>query len=134
MKRLSFCCLLMAFVCLHLPAEQPSPQPFRQADYRGASFSYVLLDAETGELCAKHRPEQVLSSASIVKLLTTATALEVLGPDYAAETRLYYQGKIQDGVLHGGNMSDERNSQKNSERYDDKFSVCIKSHDLNLLK
>lgn len=101
MKRLSFCCLLMAFVCLHLSAEQPSPQPFRQADYRGASFSYVLLDAETGELCVSHRPEQVLSSASIVKLLTTATALEVLGPDYAAETRLYYQGKIQDGVLHG---------------------------------
>lgn len=79
-----------------------SVEPFyRQGDYRGASVSYLLLDAESGEICDAYQPDLLLSSASVAKLFTTATALEVLGPDYCAETRLYYQGKLQNGVLHG---------------------------------
>ncbi len=42
-----------------------------------------------------------LPSASTLKLITTATALSVLGPDYTYTTTLEYDGTISDGVLNG---------------------------------
>ena len=44
---------------------------------------------------------QSLPSASTLKLITTATALAVLGPDYTYTTTLEYDGSIKDSVLTG---------------------------------
>ncbi len=42
-----------------------------------------------------------VTPASLLKSVTTATALEVLGPDYTYKTRVGYNGIIRNGVLYG---------------------------------
>src|SRR6185503_19436965 len=41
------------------------------------------------------------SPASVMKLVTTFAALELLGPDYRWKTEAYLGGPLVDGVLHG---------------------------------
>jgi len=53
----------------------------------GAGFGFCLLDEE-GEIVAAWESELPLIPASTFKTLTTATALETLGPEFRFETRL----------------------------------------------
>lgn len=54
-----------------------------------------------GQEVINYNARQSLPSASTLKLITTATALSVLGPDYSYKTTLEYDGTIQDSVLTG---------------------------------
>lgn len=92
---------VLLLLCSTLSALSVTSPFYRQSDYGGASVSYLLLDAESGEICEAYQPDLLMSSASIVKLFTTATALEVLGPDHRFDTYLFYEGKISSGVLDG---------------------------------
>ena len=66
-----------------------------------ANISVLVQDMETGEVVASHRAENVVPPASVMKLLTTATALEMYGADYRFTTTLEYTGEIENGVLQG---------------------------------
>lgn len=68
---------------------------------KGASWSFALIDSETGDLLFSNNAYKQVVPASVTKLVSTATALEMLGPDYRYETELLYQGEIVDSVLHG---------------------------------
>ena len=43
----------------------------------------------------------VMNPASVMKLVTTYAGLDLLGPGHFWKTRVYTQGFIRDGVLHG---------------------------------
>ena len=47
-----------------------------------------------------HNPDLALTPASVQKAITTATALQILGPDYKFQTRLYRNG--DDLIIKGG--------------------------------
>lgn len=47
------------------------------------------------------RADASMSPASVMKVVTTYAALDLLGPDYFWKTRLYAQGTVRDGTLHG---------------------------------
>ncbi|MFZ4263105.1 D-alanyl-D-alanine carboxypeptidase/D-alanyl-D-alanine endopeptidase [Sphingobacterium sp. HJSM2_6] len=65
-----------------------------------ASFS--VLNAKTGELVFEGNSKIGLPTASTLKVITSITALELLGPNYTFPTHLYYTGEIDSlGVLHG---------------------------------
>ena len=66
-----------------------------------ANMSVYIQDLKTGEVIDSYREEHVVPPASVMKLLTTGAALEMLGADYRFPTVLEYSGSIQDGVLHG---------------------------------
>lgn len=68
---------------------------------RRANISLLVKDIETGEVIMQHRADKVTVPASTTKLVTTATALEILGPNYIFPTKLQYDGAIVDGVLTG---------------------------------
>lgn len=69
---------------------------------RTANISLLIKDMKTGATIAEHRSGQAAIPASTMKVVTTATALEVLGADFRYETVLSYDGRIEaDGTLNG---------------------------------
>lgn len=68
---------------------------------QSATISYEVLDLKTGEIVASHNPMLCATPASITKLITTATALELLGGDFQFSTYIETNGTIENGVLNG---------------------------------
>jgi D-alanyl-D-alanine carboxypeptidase/D-alanyl-D-alanine-endopeptidase (penicillin-binding protein 4) len=72
-------------------------------DFKNAGFGFYAIDTKTGQVVAQHHPDKALRPASNQKLITTATALELYGPEYKFETKLEYTGEIDTAthILHG---------------------------------
>lgn len=67
-----------------------------------ATVGIVVADAKTGVPVFELNPHQLVIPASTMKLVTTATALELLGAGYRFETKIGYTGTIDEsGVLNG---------------------------------
>ncbi|MBM4182701.1 MAG: D-alanyl-D-alanine carboxypeptidase/D-alanyl-D-alanine-endopeptidase [Gemmatimonadetes bacterium] len=69
--------------------------------WRGASWGVVVRSLDTGDTLFALDPDAPLAPASNLKLLTTAAALRILGPDYRFRTYLMTDGEVVDGVLEG---------------------------------
>ncbi len=66
-----------------------------------ATLGIAVIDLETGSILKSLNSSRSLVPASLMKLTTTATALDVLGESYRFETQLCYTGTISGGVLAG---------------------------------
>lgn len=64
-------------------------------------MSVLVQNLTTGEVIDSYRADKVVPPASVMKLLTTAAALEMMGPGFRFPTILEYTGTIENGVLHG---------------------------------
>jgi len=64
-------------------------------------MSVLIQNLRTGDVIDSHRADKVVPPASVMKLLTTAAALEILGPDYRFPTVLEYSGTLENGTLRG---------------------------------
>ncbi|WP_099463852.1 D-alanyl-D-alanine carboxypeptidase/D-alanyl-D-alanine endopeptidase [Parabacteroides provencensis] len=100
-KILGFCLL----ICLCWPANaqpsQPVKQLLRNPYMKGATFSLVVKDLQDGKIVHSYEEDRQVSPASVMKTVSTATALEILGEDYRFPTSLEYDGTIENGVLKG---------------------------------
>lgn len=88
-----------------------------------AQWGFACQQANTGKILATHQPDVTLAPASTLKTLTTAAALQILGPAYRVTTRLCYNGNLKDGILHGNlfiigegdpTLGSDRGGQKNA--------------------
>lgn len=69
---------------------------------RSANWSMTVMDAQTGKILVDHNGQKSLSTASTMKVVTTITAMDVLGPDFRFATELQYDGTLgEDKVLRG---------------------------------
>lgn len=66
-----------------------------------ANMSVLVQNMNTGEVIDSYRADKVVPPASVMKLLTTGCALEILGPGYRFPTIIEYSGTIEKGVLQG---------------------------------
>jgi serine-type D-Ala-D-Ala carboxypeptidase/endopeptidase (penicillin-binding protein 4) len=68
-----------------------------------ASVSLCIRDLDNGEIVSEYNPDKSLPPASIMKLITSGVALELLGPQYTFTTVLGYTGdlNIRKGRLSG---------------------------------
>jgi len=74
----------------------------KHEDLKNAAVSFAAYDITGDSLIAAHNDQMAIPPASTVKLFTTATAFEVLGPDYKPKTKIYTKGEIDTcGVLKG---------------------------------
>ncbi|WP_159519040.1 D-alanyl-D-alanine carboxypeptidase/D-alanyl-D-alanine endopeptidase [Sunxiuqinia indica] len=75
---------------------------WKSNDYlKHAGIGIYLQNAETGEVLAETDPQLSLAPGSTLKLVTTATAIEILGSDFRFETELCYSGEIKHDTLFG---------------------------------
>lgn len=68
---------------------------------RDANVGVLICDYHTGDTIDAYRENCVIPPASTMKILTTATAIDMWGHDYRIQTPVTYTGHISDGVLHG---------------------------------
>jgi D-alanyl-D-alanine carboxypeptidase/D-alanyl-D-alanine-endopeptidase (penicillin-binding protein 4) len=68
--------------------------------FAGAAIGFCLINAK-GETVLAEDAQTAFIPASSLKTLTTATALEVLGPDFRFTTTLKSTAPIEGGVIRG---------------------------------
>lgn len=68
-----------------------------------ASVSLCIADSETGEILEDYNSGKSLAPASVMKLVTSAVAIELLGPEYTFKTIIGYTGSLnkRSGQLTG---------------------------------
>ena len=66
-----------------------------------ANMSVYVQNLTTGEVIDDYRSDKVVPPASVMKLLTTAACLEIMGPGFQFPTLLEHTGVIDNGVLRG---------------------------------
>lgn len=69
--------------------------------FTGALWGVKVVNLRSGTVLYSKNADHNFVPASNVKLLTTAAALEQLGPDYRYRTNVYVDGPIEDGTLKG---------------------------------
>ena len=75
----------------HLQAEKVSPD----------ALSLYIERLADGKPIARHNPDSPRNPASVIKLVTTLAALDLLGPQHHWNTRYFADGELKEGVLHG---------------------------------
>jgi D-alanyl-D-alanine carboxypeptidase/D-alanyl-D-alanine-endopeptidase (penicillin-binding protein 4) len=80
---------------------QKEANPFLARTYRHAEVGLLRRDLASGRTITAYREQLAIMPASVIKIITAATALELLGPDYRCKTTLEYQGNIEQGHLKG---------------------------------
>lgn len=73
----------------------------KSASLESATVSASFIDIETHEEIFSINPKTSAVPASIFKLVTTSSALEILGKDFRFTTTLYAKGSVADRVLNG---------------------------------
>lgn len=72
------------------------------SDARLANFQGRVINARTGEVLFDRTGAKASRAASVMKVLTSAAALQVLGPDYRLTTRVVEGKRSGEVVLVGG--------------------------------
>ena len=68
---------------------------------RRTQLGLMVFDLAADSVIYSYGGQQTLRPASTMKLLTSVTALDLLGSRYDYRTSLYYKGRMADGVLEG---------------------------------
>lgn len=100
--------LLLASLCLALPSIAANgdalPPGIRTALDRAGipaeDFAAVVVTAD-GSTILSHNPDRPMNPASVMKLVTTFAALDVLGPAHVWRTEVRATGPVVDGHLRG---------------------------------
>lgn len=98
---------LMLTACLLMPGfargELP-PTVLRALEKSGVppeNVAVYVRQVDAAEPAVNHLADQAFSPASVMKVVTTYAALDMLGPAYRWRTGVYYDGQLQNGVLDG---------------------------------
>ena len=98
--------LVLALCCGSLAAQTAFPPEVDAALQRARvprdAISLLVVDAE-GKAVPRlsHRANVPVNPASIMKLVTTYAALDLLGPAFTWNTPVYIEGAVREGTLYG---------------------------------
>lgn len=98
MNKTFFTIILLLGLSLSYISAQPF---FDKKGMESASIGYVVKNLKTGTIIHQHNALLSLTPASATKLITTATALEILGKDFTFKTYIEYDGVLSNGILKG---------------------------------
>lgn len=103
MGKFYFILFFIIGLSINLYAQNPALNTFvKLPNLKYSGIGIKIIDLETGNTVCKYNENLALCPASTLKLLTTASALEMLGDKYKYQTSLYAVGNINnEGVLNG---------------------------------
>ncbi len=106
MKILSLTLLIILFLGFSTHSQQSIQSAIDQfandPALKHASISFKVIDLNTGNEIATLDPNRTMPTASTAKLFSTATALDILGPEFRPITKVYHDGEVDSsGVLKG---------------------------------
>ena len=102
LKKLTFLFVCSISVLSACAEQEPALELFLNSDItRNSNITLLVKNITTDKVIASYRPNVVVPPASTMKLLTTATALELYGGNYRFETYLESDGELKDGELKG---------------------------------
>ncbi len=74
----------------------------QRAQVPASAMSALVVPIEPGAADRlRHRAAEPVNPASVMKLVTTYAAIDLLGPDFTWATRFYTDGTIENGMLRG---------------------------------
>ena len=79
----------------------PIAKAFKEAGVPPDGVTLVVQETGTVQPLIAHGATKPMNPASVMKLVTTFAALELLGPEYHWTTDAFLDGKLDNGVLHG---------------------------------
>lgn len=84
------------------PIQNAAESMMNFSKLKHAAFSFYVKDLGTGDVVADYNANMSLPSASTMKLVSTATAFQMLGAGYRFKTKIMYSGEIDSaGTLNG---------------------------------
>ena len=100
-----FCAILFASVSFSQSVSQNLQKAWQQfesdSQLKHAISSLYVIDAKTGQVVFDKNSQIGLAPASTQKIITAATAFELLGKEFRYKTELGYDGKIINDTLKG---------------------------------
>ena len=94
----------MACLTVYSFSQEKSSETFHaDSSLTHASVSLCVANAKTGDIIIDYNSGISLTPASVMKVITTAAALELLGPEYTFKTTVGYTGSLnkRSGKLRG---------------------------------
>lgn len=70
-------------------------------EYKHATVGIHIINLESGNELYRFNSDKLMIPASTMKLVTSAAALKILGPDYRFQTKIGYTGNITNLTLEG---------------------------------
>jgi D-alanyl-D-alanine carboxypeptidase/D-alanyl-D-alanine-endopeptidase (penicillin-binding protein 4) len=101
MRKLLFIAVSLFYLSAFGSVEEELKQWSNSSAFKGATWSFAVLDPESGELLFSYQPHTMAVPASVTKLISTATVLEELGSDYTYTTALGISGTVDSSRLNG---------------------------------
>ena len=94
---------MMALVCVRTalggPLDRETERLITGTNLGGGKAAVYIADLDTGEELASYRSDSAMIPASTMKLLTTGTALHVLGSDFVFKTKLILDESVTPPLL-----------------------------------
>ena len=73
----------------------------QDAQLKYATIGFCAIDINSNQIFAQRSPNKALIPASSMKVITTGSALAILGANHTFKTYLEYSGSISNGTLNG---------------------------------
>ena len=103
--RLLLALSLSLFLCRVAAAQGLPPTveaALQRANLPADALTLLVLDVDPRQPPRlSHRADVPMNPASVMKLVTTFAALDLLGPAYSWRTPVYLDGAVREGTLHG---------------------------------
>lgn len=84
-----------------LPTEVVLQKLLQDAGVQNGKVAFLAVNLDNGRVIAEHNTYTSMVPASLQKLVTTAVALEKLGPGFSYKTEISTDGEIDNGTLNG---------------------------------
>jgi D-alanyl-D-alanine carboxypeptidase/D-alanyl-D-alanine-endopeptidase (penicillin-binding protein 4) len=80
---------------------RPVREALREAHVPASAVSVVVQGVDATRPVVAHRALEPMNPASVMKVVTSMAALELLGPAFRFHTDVFAHGEVHDGVLQG---------------------------------